>query len=128
MEYKSKLKKIIKNSYSPYYKFKVACLLETKDGNFFEGVNVENAVGSNICAERTAIVSAITKGYKKGDFKRIYVFANGNRTIYPCFICRQTFLEFFNMDEELILINDIEEKRMTIGDIIVYPFSSKEIT
>ena len=39
-----------------------------KDGKEFVGVNVENAAyGASICAERSAILSAISNGYKKYD-------------------------------------------------------------
>ena len=65
-----KLKTLAKNSYSPYSHFRVSTILVMKDGMEIPGVNVENAAyGSSICAERSAILSAISLGYKKGDFK-----------------------------------------------------------
>ena len=70
---REKLIKLLDNSYSPYSNFKVAAILITKDGKEFYGVNVENAsYGASICAERSAIVSAISNGYKKYDFENIY--------------------------------------------------------
>ena len=65
-----RLKELLKNSYSPYSNFKVAAIVVMKDGKEFNGVNVENAsYGAAICAERSAIVSAISAGYRNGDFK-----------------------------------------------------------
>ena len=58
------LKKLMKNAYAPYSKFRVAAIVETKDGKFFGGVNVENANYTSICAERNAIATAIAR---KGD-------------------------------------------------------------
>ena len=52
---KERLEELLKNAYSPYYNFKVAAIVVTKDGNLFGGVNVENANGTSICAERNAI-------------------------------------------------------------------------
>ena len=67
---KEKLIKLFENSYSPYSKFRVASIVVMKDGKEFSGVNVENAsYGAAICAERSAIVNAISAGYKRYDFK-----------------------------------------------------------
>lgn len=69
-----KLREILKNSYSPYSNFKVAAIVVMKDGSEFKGVNVENAsYGAAICAERSAIVSAVSAGYKIGAFKELHV-------------------------------------------------------
>ena len=71
---KEKLENLLKNSYSPYYHFPVSAIVVTKDGKEFCGVNVENANGTSICAERNAIANAIAAGYKKGDkYNRIYL-------------------------------------------------------
>ena len=60
---KEKLIKLLDNSYAPYSKMHFACIVETKNGNFYEGVNVENAsFGGTICAERNAINNAISHG------------------------------------------------------------------
>lgn len=69
-----KLLKLLENSYSPYSNFRVSAIVVMKDGHEFTGVNVENAsYGASICAERSAIVSAISNGYKKHDFESLYV-------------------------------------------------------
>ena len=50
------------HSYSPYSHFAVGAAVLTKSGKVFGGCNIENAsypVG--ICAERTAIVKAVSK-------------------------------------------------------------------
>ena len=50
-------------SYSPYSKFRVGCALRTTCGKVFKGCNVENvSYGLTICAERTALVKAISEG------------------------------------------------------------------
>ena len=56
------LKRLLKNSYSPYSNFKVASICLMKDGKSFGGVNVENAsFGATICAERVAITNECGK-------------------------------------------------------------------
>ena len=65
---KEKLIRLLDNSYSPYSHFRVAAILVCKDGREFNGVNVENAsYGASICAERSAILSAVSSGYKNFD-------------------------------------------------------------
>ena len=67
---KEKLLKLLNNSYSPYSKFRVAAIVVMKDGKEFCGVNVENAsYGAGICSERSAIVSAVSNGYKVDGYR-----------------------------------------------------------
>ena len=67
-----KLISLHKNSYAPYSNFPVSAIVVMKDGKEFCGVNVENAsYGAGICAERSAIVSAVSNGYKVGIIKKV---------------------------------------------------------
>ncbi|MGH3104243.1 MAG: cytidine deaminase [Gaiellaceae bacterium] len=78
-----------KRAYAPYSNYLVGAAVRTKDGKVFEGVNVENAAYPlGVCAERTAIVSAVAAGYKPGDFEAIGLTAS------PCGGCRQWLYEF----------------------------------
>ena len=54
--------KAFANTYSPYSKFGVGAALETPCGKVVTGCNVENAsYGLAICAERTALVKAVSE-------------------------------------------------------------------
>ena len=76
-------------AYAPYSNYLVGAAVRTRDGRVFEGVNVENAAYPlGVCAERSAIVSAVTDGYKPGDFDAIGITAS------PCGACRQWLHEF----------------------------------
>jgi len=127
---KDKLIKLLDNSYSPYSNFRVAAILVMKDGKEFNGVNVENAsYGATICAERSAILSAISAGYRKDDFETLYVMCDNNDKIgKPCFICRMTLVEFFDKDKKVICMSpngNIEE--YTVADLCPYPFESEDL-
>lgn len=124
---KEKLLKLLENAYSPYYKFRVGAIVVTNDGHEFVGVNVENANGTSICAERNAIASAVAHGYKKGDFKEIYIMLEkGIGT--PCFACRQVILEFMEKDRNVICMDkDGNEKRYTVEDLCPYPFGEGDL-
>lgn len=124
---REELKKILVNAYSPYYKFRVAAIVVTKDNKAFRGVNVENANGTSICAERNAIASAVSYGYRKGDFKEIYMMFDQNKLGTPCFACRQVLLEFFDKDTKIICMNDKEEKTYTLEELCPFPFGSDDL-
>lgn len=81
-------------SYSPYSKFRVGAALLCDDGSVVTGANVENrSYGLAICAERSAIVSAITQG-KKGFTALAISCPDANYPVSPCGACRQFISEF----------------------------------
>ncbi|KAG8775530.1 hypothetical protein FRC12_001435 [Ceratobasidium sp. 428] len=54
-----------KAAYNPYSNFRVGAALFTTDGRIITGANIENAsYGGTICAERTALVKAVSEGDK----------------------------------------------------------------
>ena len=85
---------MLERSYVPYSHFPVGAALECADGTVFTGCNVENAAyGSSICAERTALVKAVSEGHRD-DFTRIAVVGNSTDYCWPCGACRQMLYEF----------------------------------
>ena len=124
-----KLIELQKNSYIPYSHFAVSAIAIMKDGKEFPGVNVENAsFGATICAERSAILSAISHGYTKGDFKELYVMVSSGEIGMPCFLCRQVISELF--DKEAIIhccSKKGEIKDDKIEEICPYPFGEEDL-
>ena len=79
-------------SYSPYSQYPVGAALHSVDGRVFQGCNIENAsFGATICAERTAMVKAISEGAREFD---VIAIATGDTPGWPCGICRQFMSEF----------------------------------
>jgi cytidine deaminase len=77
------------NAYAPYSEYLVGASVVTKDGRFFDGVNVENAAYPlGICAEKTAIAKAASEGVRPGDIEAIGINAS------PCGGCRQWLYEW----------------------------------
>lgn len=98
-------KNVIMNSYSPYSKFKVGASLLTEDGHIFSGCNVENAsFGGTICAERSAMLSAISS---LGKVKPVIlvVASLSEEPAPPCAICRQFFTEFADSNMQVYLVS-----------------------
>lgn len=81
-------------AYCPYSNFQVGAALLCDDGKVYTGCNVENAAyGPTICAERTAVVKAVSSGNRV--FKAVAITAdNGDNFISPCGPCRQVLCEF----------------------------------
>ena len=89
------------NAYTPYSHFNVGAAIECTDGTVFTGCNIENAaLGSTICAERTACCKAVSEGHK--EFLRIAIYADSQDYCYPCGACRQ-FLAEFSPDMEVLI-------------------------
>lgn len=64
------------------------------DGTVFTGCNVENAAfGSTICAERTALLKAVSEGRRTG-WTAIAIAGRGGDFCWPCGACRQMLYEF----------------------------------
>lgn len=126
---KDRLIELHKNSYSPYSHFRVSAIVLMKDGNSFNGVNVENAsYGASICAERSAILSAISAGYTKGDFQALYVMCDNKKICMPCFACRMVISEFFDTECQVICMNPEGETEIhTVAELCPYPFSEEDL-
>ncbi len=126
---KDKLVELLNNSYSPYSHFRVAAIAVMKDGAEFKGVNVENAsYGASICAERSAILSAISNGYKRYDFDKLYVMCDNDKIGMPCFVCRMTISELFEKNCEIICMNPSGESKIhTVSELCPYPFSDEDL-
>jgi cytidine deaminase len=80
-------------AYAPYSGFTVGAALRCRSGAVYIGVNVENAsFPVCICAERSALVAAVSNG--ETDFDEIAVATDAHEPAAPCGICRQMLAEF----------------------------------
>lgn len=109
-------------SYSPYSSFRVGAALLSKDGKIFTGTNVENrSFGATICAERTAIVKAVSEGVR--DYSALAVIGlDSSEILSPCGICRQIISEF-GSDITVIMANKNREYQISSVDKL-YPYDS----
>ena len=80
-----------KAAYAPYSHYSVGAALLTTSGQVFTGCNVENAVYPLcLCAERTAVVKAVSEGQR--EFSTIAIATRNGGS--PCGACRQVLREF----------------------------------
>lgn len=107
-------------AYIPYSNYRVGAALVTRDGDVFAGCNVESASYSpTICAERTALVKAISEG--KREFSAVAVVTRDGGS--PCGVCRQLLYEF--SPSMLVIMADLEgvvHQRATLADLLPFGF------
>jgi cytidine deaminase len=87
-------------AYAPYSHFRVGAALEDASGSIYLGCNVESAsYGLTICAERSAIFTAIAAGAGR-PFAAMAVTCldAGASGCSPCGACRQVIAEHFSSD------------------------------
>lgn len=112
-------------AYAPYSNYRVGAALLTASGKIYDGVNVENAAyPDSLCAERTAVVKAVSEGER--EFVAIAVASANGGT--PCGSCRQ-FLSEFGLDTA-VLIADAEGKlvkKTTVRDLLPDSFGPKQL-
>lgn len=126
---REKLIKLLDNSYTPISNFKVSCIITTKDNHEFSGVNVENiSFREGLCAEQNAIAAAVAKGYKKGDFDKLYLMSESDKYITPCFLCRQVLSEMLEEDTEIICMSKTgKDKVFKLKQLCPHGFGEEDI-
>lgn len=113
-------------SYVPYSHFPVGAALECDDGTVYTGCNVENsAYGSAICAERTALVKAVSEGHQS--FRRLAVVGLGTDYCWPCGACRQMLYEFAPDLVLLVARQDHTYVKTTLSELLPHGFGPKNL-
>ncbi|NLN50705.1 MAG: cytidine deaminase [Acholeplasmataceae bacterium] len=115
-------------TYSPYSNFAVGAAILVKDGTIIHGVNIENAsYGLSNCAERSALFSTYSSGYKKEDIVAMAIVADTKKPVSPCGACRQVINELVEKDTPIYLANlKGEIKQVKIADLLPYSFDELE--
>ena len=114
-----------RRAYVPYSNYPVGAALRTKSGKVFTGVNVENAAyPTTMCAERTAVFTAVTAGER--EFEVIVVATENGGS--PCGSCRQVLAEF-GLDTVVLLANGDGELLLetTVRDLLPGAFTPEKL-
>lgn len=106
-------------AYAPYSDHAVGAALLGASGRVYTGCNVENAAYSHtICAERTALVKAVSEGERA--FTAIAVVTPKGGT--PCGACRQVLAEFGLQIRVLVATPGGLVRESTVADLLPYAF------
>lgn len=115
-----------KNAYVPYSGYAVGAALLTEDGKVFAGCNIENAAyGNTLCAERTALVKAVSEGCRK--FTRLAVVGNSTDYCWPCGACRQMLYEFAPDLEVLVARKDHQFVKFPLRALLPHGFAPESL-
>jgi cytidine deaminase len=119
-------KEAAKRTHSPYSNYPVGAAILTTDGKVFTGCNVENAsYGGTICAERTAVVKAVSEGSTA--FSAIAIVCDRAKNCWPCGICRQ-FVSEFGVDIDVVVeTEDGSIKTLKLQELLPYNFGAKDL-
>ena len=119
---------MLERSYVPYSKFPVGAALLCRDGSVFTGCNVENAAyGSTICAERTALVKAVSVGHRD-DWVALAVAGNSADYCWPCGACRQMLFEFCPDLTVLVARGDGDYVTLPLKQLLPYGFGPSTLS
>jgi cytidine deaminase len=114
-------------AYAPYSKFRVGAsvsALKAGEHRFFSGANVENAsFGATICAERVAIFSAVTHGFRTFELLALSTLDSASEPDLsrraPCGLCRQVMSEFFSPETIVLIDGGILPSGKNSVDIVI---------
>jgi len=113
-----------KVAYAPYSHYSVGAALLTASGQVFTGCNVENAVYPLcLCAERTAVVKAVSEGQHEFDVLAIATRNGGS----PCGACRQVLREFAPHIRILLADDADHVRQFTLDQLLPESFGPESL-
>jgi cytidine deaminase len=114
------------NSYSPYSSFRVGAALRLNNGAVVTGTNVENvSYGLTICAERSALVSAVSQFGPDIRIEAVAVANLNDAASPPCGACRQMLSEFILPDAPVVFPAADGPRTMPFSAILPLAFEMK---
>ena len=118
-----------KNAYAPYSNFQVGAAVELKNGKTVIGSNIENAsYGLTNCAERSALFSVYSMGFRKEDIVRILIVGDTKTPVSPCGACRQVISELMEKDSEVVLTNLNKDCLIyKVSELLPYSFTEGDL-
>jgi homotetrameric cytidine deaminase len=118
--------KAAENSYSPYSGFKVGAALRLNNGSVVTGTNVENvSFGLTICAERSALVRAVSQFGPGIRIEAVAVANLNNAASPPCGACRQMLAEFAAPDTPIVFPAEGGRRTMPFEEVLPLGFDMK---
>jgi len=119
-------RKAAQHSYSPYSQFKVGAALRLTNGQVVTGTNVENvSFGLTICAERSALVSAVSQFGPQIRIEAVAVANLNQKASPPCGACRQMLAEFIVPDAPVVFQSEDGMRSMKFSDLLPMAFEMK---
>lgn len=122
---------IRQRAYAPYSKFCVGAAVLLHNQQIIVGVNVENcSYGLTLCAERTALVSAIAQGGAPKNFLALAIAVDSKTNATPCGACRQVITELCHPQMPVFVANVHNKtcRSFCVADLLPDAFSPEALT
>jgi cytidine deaminase len=126
-ELKRRAREACGHAYAPYSGFRVGAAVLASNGEIHAGANVENAsFGLTLCAERSAICEAVSRGARK--IEALVVYTPTPAAATPCGACRQVLHEF-GADAVIVCCTDnaTAERRYTMRELLPDAFDADQL-
>lgn len=113
-------------SYSPYSGLRVGAAARDVEGRIFTGCNVENAsFGLTLCAERAAVVKAVSEG--AGRLVSMAITTSRGNPVMPCGACRQVLAELAPRLELIVAGKGSRRRRASVRDLLPDAFGPADL-
>jgi cytidine deaminase len=113
-----------KHSHSPFSHFRVGAAVLTASGKVFTGCNIEiSTFALTVCAERTALLKAVSEGHRK--FKALAIVSDEKAYTPPCGACRQVIMDLAGNIDIVLGIPSGPPRIMKMSDLFPYPFGAR---
>jgi len=114
------------HAYAPYSGFRVGAALRLASGEVVTGANVENvSYGLTICAERSALVRAVSQFGPAIRIAAVAVVNLNNAASPPCGACRQVLAEFILPDAPVTFPTSEGTRTMPFSGLLPLAFDMK---
>jgi len=127
----NKAKCAYQKAYAPYSNFKVGAAALTSANKIVQGCNVENAsYGLTVCAERNCIAQGVIGNETAStvEFTAMVIYTEQEKLTPPCGACRQTIVEFFPQNAQIMAVNHLnEQQQWTVAQILPDAFTPYDL-
>ncbi len=94
----------------------VVCVLETKQGNIYSGINIDTDCGIGMCAERNTCGTMLTNG--ESEIVKLLCYKNGE-LILPCGVCREFLMQMNENNGDMkIMLDESEDNFVLLKNLL----------
>ena len=113
-------------AHSPYSRLRVGAAARDAGGRVFTGCNVESSsFGLTLCAERVAVVKAVSEG--AGRLVSMAIATDRDGLVMPCGACRQVLAELAPRLRLIVAGKGPRRRRVTVRELLPDAFGPADL-
>jgi len=115
-----------RRAHSPYSGLRVGAAARDVEGRVFTGCNVDSAsLGLTLCAERVAVVKAVSEG--AGRLVSMAIATDRPTAVMPCGACRQVLAELAPRLRLIVAGRGSRRRRASVRDLLPDAFGPADL-